>query len=257
MRFLQKIKDEKGSITMTVVAAMLFITAAILIAYFSLSNQSNDQSKKIRQIEDSYKVTNSDLVQKYKETYDKSPDHTEVSYIQSTGTQYIDTEIKANDINKIFIKFNIVENTGAHQGILGGGYTTNNKSFQVLLNASNNLISSRFGTNVLTIPYDDSVHGIDLSKEKIRIDNIESSSITSIDDSRTIYLFARRADELGSGIQQFSKCRIYNCKIWDNNTLARDFVPALDRKGIPCLYDTIEGKHYYNQGEGEFLYGNE
>ena len=70
MRFLQKIKDEKGSITMTVVAAMLFITAAILIAYFSLSNQSNDQSKKIRQIEDSYKVTNSDLVQKYKEVYD-------------------------------------------------------------------------------------------------------------------------------------------------------------------------------------------
>ena len=131
MKVLRKIKEEKGSITMTVVAAMLFITSSILIAYFSLSNQSNDQSKKIRQIADSYKVTNSDLVQKYKEVYDKSPDHTEVSYIQSTGTQYIDTDIKANDINKIFIKFNIVENTGAHQGILGGGYTINNKSFQV------------------------------------------------------------------------------------------------------------------------------
>ena len=72
MRFLQKIKDEKGSITMTVVAAMLFITAAILIAYFSLSNQSNDQSKKIRQIEDSYRVTNSEAIQEYKDIYDEN-----------------------------------------------------------------------------------------------------------------------------------------------------------------------------------------
>ena len=58
MKILRKIKEEKGSITMTVVAAMLFITSSILIAYFSLSNQSNDQSKKIRQVADSYKVTN-------------------------------------------------------------------------------------------------------------------------------------------------------------------------------------------------------
>ena len=70
MKILRKLSEEKGSITMTVVAAMLFITSAILIAYFSLSNQSNDQSKKTRQIADSYKVTNSDLVQKYKEVYD-------------------------------------------------------------------------------------------------------------------------------------------------------------------------------------------
>lgn len=54
-----------------------------------------------------------------------------------------------------------------------------------------------------------------------------------------------------------AKLKIYSCKIWNDNTLARNFVPALDRKGIPCLYDTIEEKFYYNQGEGEFLYGNE
>ena len=67
MKILRKIKEEKGSITMTVVALMLFITTGIFIAYFSLSNQSNNQGRKIRQIADSYKVTNSDLVQKYKE----------------------------------------------------------------------------------------------------------------------------------------------------------------------------------------------
>ena len=79
MKILRKLSEEKGSITMTVVAAMLFITSAILIAYFSLSNQSNDQSKKTRQIADSYKVTNSDLVQKYKEVQDNLNEITTMS----------------------------------------------------------------------------------------------------------------------------------------------------------------------------------
>ena len=83
MKILRKLSEEKGSITMTVVAAMLFITSAILIAYFSLSNQSNDQSKKIRQIADSYKVTNSDLVQKYKDVQDNLNDITTMSITQT------------------------------------------------------------------------------------------------------------------------------------------------------------------------------
>jgi hypothetical protein len=87
MKVLRKIKEEKGSITMTVVAAMLFIISAVLIAYFSLSNQSNDQSKKTRQIADSYKVTNSDLVQKYKDVQDNLDDITTMSItkIKSLG----------------------------------------------------------------------------------------------------------------------------------------------------------------------------
>lgn len=79
MKILRKIKEEKGSITMTVVAAMLFIISAILLAYFSLSNQSNDQSKKTRQVSDSYKVTNSDLVQKYKNVQDNLNEVTTMS----------------------------------------------------------------------------------------------------------------------------------------------------------------------------------
>ena len=83
MKVLRKIKEEKGSITMTVVAAMLFITSSILIAYFSLSNQSNDQSKKTRQVADSYKVTNSDLIQKYKDVQDNLNDITTMSITQT------------------------------------------------------------------------------------------------------------------------------------------------------------------------------
>ena len=46
-------------------------------------------------------------------------------------------------------------------------------------------------------------------------------------------------------------------KIYDEDTLLRDYVPVLDENNIACLYDTVEGKFYYNQGTGVFIGGAE
>lgn len=54
---------------------------------------------------------------------------------------------------------------------------------------------------------------------------------------------------------EFSKVRIYYLKLYDEGELARDFIPILDGDNKPCLYDKVEKKYYYNQGTGEFLYG--
>ena len=51
--------------------------------------------------------------------------------------------------------------------------------------------------------------------------------------------------------------KVYYCKIWDNETLVRDFVPWKDEFGIICLHDNVENKNYYNQGTGTFIAGNE
>lgn len=56
---------------------------------------------------------------------------------------------------------------------------------------------------------------------------------------------------------RMAKIKLYSCKIWNDNILVRDFIPVLNKAGVPCLYDKVEEKFYYNQGEGEFLYGNE
>lgn len=47
---------------------------------------------------------------------------------------------------------------------------------------------------------------------------------------------------------------IYSCQIYDNGTLIRDYIPMLDSNNIPCLYDKINDKCYYNQGTGSFTY---
>ena len=50
-------------------------------------------------------------------------------------------------------------------------------------------------------------------------------------------------------------CKYYYFKLYDNDTLVRDYIPVLDKNNRPCLFDKVEKKCYYNQGSGEFLYG--
>jgi hypothetical protein len=45
--------------------------------------------------------------------------------------------------------------------------------------------------------------------------------------------------------------RIYRVKISEGTEIVRDYVPALDPNGKPCMYELMEGKPFYNQGEYE------
>lgn len=45
--------------------------------------------------------------------------------------------------------------------------------------------------------------------------------------------------------------RIYRVKISEGTEIVRDYLPALDPNGKPCMYELMEGKTYYNQGERE------
>ena len=49
--------------------------------------------------------------------------------------------------------------------------------------------------------------------------------------------------------------RIYRIKISEGTEIVRDFVPALDPNGKPCMYELYEGKPYYNENPSvEFDY---
>ena len=48
--------------------------------------------------------------------------------------------------------------------------------------------------------------------------------------------------------------KIYSAKVTINGELVRDFLPALDTSNVPCLYDKISKKYFYNSGTGNFNY---
>lgn len=58
-------KSEKGSITVMVLSAMLFLIGTITVSYFAISNKSIDQNKKVSQIAKQYKASDEDMENEY------------------------------------------------------------------------------------------------------------------------------------------------------------------------------------------------
>lgn len=48
--------------------------------------------------------------------------------------------------------------------------------------------------------------------------------------------------------------RCYNFKTYYYTEVIQNLIPALDPSGVPCMYDTVSKKTYYNQGTGNFSY---
>ena len=210
-----------------------------------------------------YIIYQSGKVEESEEVVEKLlPDeYIECEYIESTGTQYIDTKEVANDIKKINLKFSLTGDVNNHQGVLGGGYTTNSCTFQVLFSNFNKTIAAAWGTCRASSGFDTDVHIAQLSDTKLVLDNTEfDSSGESISDSRNIFLFARQSDDLGNGIQQYSYCRIYSCEMFDSTKKVRNFIPCYKKENNINkigFFDTINNEFFENSGTGQFEKGSD
>ena len=61
-------RNEKGSITLMLLAAMIFVLVVITASYFAISNKSGNQDKKISKIAQQYRASDEDMDQEYRNT---------------------------------------------------------------------------------------------------------------------------------------------------------------------------------------------
>ena len=82
---------------------------------------------------------------------------------------------------------------------------------------------------------------------------IKSYNTATFSSKHSMFLFGLNQN----GTVEYRKFigRLYYCKIYNGDTLVRDFVPVIDGSNIACLYDKVEKKCYYNVGTGTFSYG--
>lgn len=192
-----------------------------------------------------------------------------LDYIQSTGTQYIDTGYKPTGNTSLEMDIQILGSTGTttwvpifgERNTSSGSESGSFASYYQLanptiisylhdsqdLNDSSNPVGNVTNRQVLkytqTAAYVDNVKAIDVSS-------------TSFTATLSIHLFALKTHFTGSTEQVDSRellAKLYSCKIYDNGTLVRDFVPCKDESGVVCMWDRASGAYYYNQGSGEFL----
>lgn len=97
-----------------------------------------------------------------------------------------------------------------------------------------------------------------ITKEAVAIDNVGTSVAKALTTdlptiSHSLYMFGRNYN---GTLESPWNGRIYRAKISEGDQINRDFIPALDPDGKPCMYEMIEGKPYYNAATSgdDFLY---
>ena len=183
--------------------------------------------------------------------------YTELEYIESTGTQYIDTKYVCSNDTKIEIDFTVVNfdtRLNALFGIIGASVGANSYFYSWI---NNKKLQLRFGPVGKTMSTELEIgqrYVLIQGKQKASVNDVElggwSNTLTKAANS--IFLMALRNNTAAS--YQF-KGRIYGFKIYENDILVMDLIPVFDNKiGVACMYDKISNEFLYNKGTGKFLY---
>ncbi len=192
----------------------------------------------------------------------KSGEELAVEYIESTGTQYIDTGYIANQNTRIKCKYQITGFKGDYDTLFSD-FTNIQYSPRYELDYMN-LQLIKWGGQYTT-------YGTALSSSGIVILEVNNGTFTFTENGETttqvigadtefsspysILLFCNRYYKNVSQYELATCCkaRIYYFRIYEGETLVRDFVPAVDENGVICLYDNVTKAYFYNQGTGGFV----
>lgn len=175
-------------------------------------------------------------------------------YLESTGTQYINTGIYPTNETSIEVTYyadsedpiisfgSNIENgaafTAYSRGVSGGiTYCYGVEIWKVV----NNGINYSIGKHTISLSH----NGV--SADGVKIVNFESIKFISYKTNH-IYLFRRR------GADKLYSLKLYAVTITEAENVVCNLIPALDPSCRPCMYDTVTKQPFYNQGTGEFLY---
>lgn len=177
--------------------------------------------------------------------------YTEVQYIQSSGTQYIDSGVTGDSDTRVVLDF-AFDAIGNGTVFAFGSQGTDSVRYTFALKSSGKFRSD-YGTQMTTGPAAEIGirYLIDKNKNVCKIgDTSVASSAQTFTGTTNIYLFARSYSSLS-----YSSGKMFFCKIFKGDTLLRSFVPCKDSAGAVGLYDLIGQKFYGNAGSGSFTAG--
>ena len=183
--------------------------------------------------------------------------YTELTYIQSSGTQYIDTGFKPNQDTRIVGDMQFLNNTSGNSASLFG-YRQSQSTQRYEFFQYNNLLYSPYNTSAgSTISMTTNKMSIDKNKGTTLVNGSALSTITyaNFQCAGNMYLFALNNN--GSVANVNGNKRIYSCQIYDNGTLKRNFVPCKNPSGVVGMYDIVNNVFYQNSGTGTFTAGDE
>ena len=187
--------------------------------------------------------------------------YTQIEYVESAGTQYIDTGVTVSTETRVDMGYQYVSNVdgsdggdmiaGVRQGsagstrfypasLQGGGTVRHVMGDTTLLDNYSPFVRS-------DVIFNDSNHDVYVNGSLL------GTLSTFTTGNKTMWLFSANSE---ATTHWFSASRIWYCKIYEAGVLVRDFVPCKNSDGTIGMYDMVHGRFYTNSGSGTFIAGS-
>ena len=176
----------------------------------------------------------------------------ELEYIESTGSQYINTGIMCAENNTYQTNLDVL-------------YTTTSPANQIM--GFNGHAGMGIGSEGAAF-WECSGHGLTANTrynlewtkspgQGIRKINGTTYTVNSNSNgwSGPLLLFAATTSSGDSSINYYCHSRLYSAKIYINNVLSRDLVPVIGEDGRIGMYDKVTKRFFNNRGSGNFIAG--
>jgi len=194
------------------------------------------------------------------ESESRLPDgYTELVYIESTGAQHINTGFYHKYNTRIVMDVSGFTSTGFFFGAKNANIATASHQFALFRNSATTVRADYFGTNASATISDVTTRTtIDMNGNTASLygKTATCTAVTSGESSFPMYLFSlNTAGSVVSGAP--GRFKMYSCQIYDNGTMVRDYVPAMNADGVAGLYDLVNGAFYASATTTAFVAGPE
>lgn len=187
---------------------------------------------------------------------------TELTYIESTSTQYVNTGFKADENTRIVIDCQLSASaSGSWRALVGSRNNQRDNEYSFWWAPQTNAIYYGFA-NAIYQPSTALLRErviVDIDKNVLKIIGSSTETVTAqnaaITSAYNVYLFSviSAGEVMGSTYGFIGK--MYSCQIYDNGTLVRDYKPCINASGEYGLFDKVNHQFYGNAGTGSFTGG--
>ena len=179
--------------------------------------------------------------------------YTEVEWIQSSGTQYIDSGVTETADMAVSCHFDV--DTVASDYLFGSQQNSGSLSYNGIF--KNNMLEYNYAevgfTAASSIELTEEVVG---STNNITINGVSHTLSTGTPQNVSMLIFGIRRNT-GEMRPYGGKAKLRYFKIKKGSNTVRDFVPCKNPSGTVGLYDLVGGEFYGNSGTGTFIAGEE
>ncbi len=191
---------------------------------------------------------------------------TGLEYIQSVSGRYIDTGYIPKENSQFVLEADISSTNpewstpfGVQRGGVWTGY------FITVKYNGNPILGYGWNTGVTSVGNMSAFYGkrveLTLSSSLAGIRDEEGNTVSAAVSqawgtlNSPIFLFVMSQDGSVGANTNWCSMKLYRFTILEDGVVVRRFVPVLDQNDTPCLYETVTGAYFHNQGTGDFTAG--